>query len=76
MLVCGWFRLLQEFLAMPTYRIYTIGRDRRVSGPAEFVECADDQEAIRKAQQAVNGYDVELWDGPRLVVRLPHDPPK
>jgi len=36
-----------------------------------MVECADDQEAIQKAKQFVDGHDVELWDGPRLVVRLP-----
>jgi hypothetical protein len=27
-------------------------------------------EAIAKAQQLVDGHDVELWSGPRLVIRL------
>jgi hypothetical protein len=37
---------------MPEFRIYTIGRDGRFSD-VEIVDCADDQKAIRKAQQAV-----------------------
>jgi hypothetical protein len=41
--------------------------------PPDVVECADDQEAIGKAAQAANGKAVELWNGPRLIVRFPRD---
>jgi hypothetical protein len=56
---------------VPVYRLYFIDRTNHISRPPEMVECADDQEAIQKAKQFVDGHDVELWDGPRLVVRLP-----
>jgi hypothetical protein len=35
------------------------------------VACADDQAAIQKAEQAVNGKGVELWEGERFVGRFP-----
>jgi hypothetical protein len=58
---------------MPAYRIYTIGRFGHFSS-AEDIECADDQEAIQKAQQAVNVCDVELWEQRRFIARLPCKP--
>jgi hypothetical protein len=58
---------------MPAYRIYTIGRYGHFSS-AEDIECADDQEAIQKAQQAVSVCDVELWERRRLIARLPSKP--
>ena len=61
---------------MPHYRIYSTGADDHISAPPIVVECADDQEAIQKAQQAVNGKAVELWQGERLIVRFPTDEPK
>jgi hypothetical protein len=38
----------------------------------EPLVCADDAKAIEKAEQLVNGHDVELWSGARLVVVLQH----
>jgi hypothetical protein len=58
---------------VPAYRIYFIGRNR-ISRPAKVIECTGDQEAIQKAKQFVDGHDVELWDGRRLVMRCPRDP--
>ena len=58
---------------MPAYRIYTIGRYGH-SSSAEDIECADDQEAIQKAQQAVSVCDVELWERRRFIARLPSKP--
>jgi hypothetical protein len=60
---------------MPQYRIYTVGGDGKFSG-AKNVECANDQEAIQKAQQRVNGSDVELWEHGRFIMRFPHDGPQ
>ena len=59
--------------SMPEYRIYTIGRYGHFSS-AEDIECADDQEAIQKAQQAVSACDVELWERRRFIARLPSKP--
>ena len=59
---------------MPHYRIYVVADDGHISGPPHVIECADEQEAIGKAAaQAANGKVVELWDGTRLIVRLPKD---
>jgi hypothetical protein len=57
---------------MPHYRVYFITDDGHIAGPPH-VECADEQEAIGKAAQAANGKIVELWSGPRLIVRFPKD---
>jgi hypothetical protein len=57
---------------MPQYRIYKVGRDGQFSG-VDLVECTDDQEAIQKARQAVNGQAIELWQQTRFIVRFPRD---
>jgi len=55
---------------VPAYHIYFIDRAGHISGPPEIVECADDQAAMQKAKQLLDGLDLELWDGPRFVVGL------
>jgi hypothetical protein len=54
---------------MPDYRAFTIGRDGHFIGFEPLV-CRDDGEAIEKASRLVGTCDVELWCGPRLVIRL------
>jgi hypothetical protein len=61
---------------MPSYRIYSLGQDRKIAAPPEVVECADEQEAIGKASQGVNGKAAELWLGARLIAYFPSDEPK
>ena len=58
---------------MPTYRVYFIEPENRISRPPEVIECADDHEATDKAIGFVDGHDVEVWSLGRLVVRLPHN---
>jgi hypothetical protein len=58
---------------MPAFRIYTVGLDGHFVD-AKDVECADDQEAIKKAQQAADGHDVELWERGRFITRLAAKP--
>ena len=36
----------------------------------EALICADDAEAIAKAKRLVDVHYIELWCGPRLVIRL------
>ena len=55
---------------MAQYRIYSVGREGQVLGPAQVIECADDAEALREAHQLLNGPDLEVWDDARLVHRL------
>jgi hypothetical protein len=54
---------------MAEYRAYMIGDDGRFMRAVELV-CTDDEAATERAKQLVDGHDVELWSGPRLVVRL------
>ena len=44
---------------MPEYRVYIVGSDGhfRRSIP---LECADDDEAMKRARQLADGHDVEL----------------
>jgi hypothetical protein len=54
---------------MPEYRIYTVGSDGHFIG-GKNIECADDQEAIRIAQEAADGRAIELWDRGRFITRM------
>jgi hypothetical protein len=51
------------------YRAYTVGCDGHFTGFEPLV-CADDSEAIEKAKRLIDGHDIELWSGNRLVTRL------
>jgi hypothetical protein len=58
---------------MPEYRVYIVGSDGHFFNSVE-IECADDAEATEKAQQLVDGHDVELWQRDRKVVTFQHKP--
>ena len=58
---------------MPVFRIYTQGLDARFTD-AKDIECADEQEAIQKAQEALDGRDIELWERDRFITRLAAKP--
>jgi hypothetical protein len=59
---------------MPDYRAYILGGEgHRFVRVAEFLrDHADDAAALLAAKQLIDGHDVELWDGGRLVARLNH----
>ncbi|MGI8524976.1 MAG: hypothetical protein ACR2K5_02170 [Pseudolabrys sp.] len=54
---------------MPEYRVYTIAHGH-IAGASAVVECANDEEAITKGKQMVDGHDLELWQGAQLVTRV------
>jgi hypothetical protein len=54
---------------MADYRAYTVGLDGRLIGFEPLV-CADDAEAIERAKLLVGDRSIELWNGPRFVIRL------
>ena len=54
---------------MPDYRAYLVDTDGHFQGFEPLV-CLDDNEAIDEAKRLLDGHDIELWSGPRLVVRL------
>ena len=54
---------------MADYRAYTVGLDGRFIGFEPLV-CANDAEAIERAKLFVGDRSIELWNGPRFVIRL------
>jgi hypothetical protein len=60
---------------MPEYRVYTIGHMDEQFIAVRSIECADDHEAIRQAQQMLEGHSLEVWELERFVIRLEHQRP-
>ena len=61
---------------MCSYKVARRSDDFKAGGDLDIIEYVPWQsmEAIGKAAaQAANGKVVELWDGTRLIVRLPKD---
>jgi hypothetical protein len=58
---------------MPDYRFYKIGDDGHVAGPPENIELPNDGAAMQEAKKLINGQDVEVWQGARLVAYLVPD---
>jgi hypothetical protein len=58
---------------MPEYRAYIVGHDGHFSEAVPLV-CADDDEAMKKAKQLVDGHDVELWQRDRKIATFERKP--
>ena len=58
---------------MTDYRAYSVGTDGHFIGDEPII-CEDDSEAIEMAKRLVDGHDIELWSGPRLIVRFERRP--
>jgi hypothetical protein len=56
---------------MIEYRAYTVGDDGHFVGCRAFTS-SNDADATVWAKQLIDGHDIELWSGERLVVRLTH----
>jgi hypothetical protein len=55
---------------MPDYRIYKLNAQGHAFGPALVLICERDAVVIQKVESLVDGHDVEIMDGARLVARL------
>ncbi len=60
---------------MADYRAYSVGLDGHFIS-FDAIICANDEDAIEKAKRYVDGHDIELWCGDRLVTRINHEPKK
>jgi hypothetical protein len=58
---------------MPEYRVYIVGSDGHFFD-AVPLECADDAEAMERAEQLVDGHDIELWQRDRKVATFEYKP--
>lgn len=55
---------------MPHYRIYKLSSDNYIVGVPEEVEFDSDRDVIGHAKTKLDGLDIEIWAGPRVVIRL------
>ena len=55
---------------MPQYRAYILDAAGNFFGPPHEMICEDDEAAIAKAWH-LTGYGVEIWQGSRMVMRVP-----
>jgi hypothetical protein len=55
---------------VPTYHIYKLSSDNQIVGTSETVDFDSDRDVIAYAKTKMDGLDLEVWDGPRVVVRL------
>jgi hypothetical protein len=58
-----------EATGVSEYRACVIGKDGHITSFRAFV-CGSDADATVWAKHLVDGHDVELWNGDRLVTRL------
>jgi hypothetical protein len=54
---------------MSTYRVFRVVDFERRGQPID-IEVDSDSEAIRKAEQHLDGMDLLLWEGTRFVITL------
>jgi hypothetical protein len=54
---------------MPDYRAYIIGSDGEFQESVPL-DCPDDNVAMMKAKQLVDGHHVELWQRTRKIARF------
>lgn len=55
---------------MPAYRFYTIGPSGHICAPPAIFECPGDMSAIKEARKSLDGHDIEVWQGRRIVSYL------
>ena len=54
---------------MVAYRALLLGPDDNIKA-VRRLECSNDNAAVEEARRLADGYDVELWERGRKVVRL------
>jgi hypothetical protein len=59
-----------EYPVMLDYRIYKLDAKGHVTGPALVLFCEQDEDVIRKVEYLIDGHDVEILQGFRVVTRL------
>ena len=56
---------------MPEVEFYALTTDtKKIAGPPLEVICDDDQDAIELAKHSLDGQDLQVWQGARLVAAL------
>jgi glycyl-tRNA synthetase beta subunit len=55
---------------MAAYRAYRVDQNKHIKGPPMLIVADNDAQATEQAKQFVDGCDVELWDGARMVLTV------
>ena len=55
------------------YNFYLIGKDGHVMGRAEAHDLRNDRSAVKEANLAAAKYDIEIWEGARMVAYVVGD---
>ena len=55
---------------MPEYKFYKVDMAGHINAPATVIECDDDLKAIKKARTLLDGHDIEVREGGRIVAYL------
>jgi hypothetical protein len=63
-------RKIQGFTTVAGYRLYGLDGVNKVSSGV-WIDADDDEAAIEVAKQMMDGHDCELWQGKRMVRRIP-----
>ena len=53
------------------YRAFFLSSEGRLNRPSVVLDVASDEAAIEAARPLLDGHDVEVWFGSRLVKHLP-----
>ena len=57
---------------MKQYRVYYLSSQDHFAAAPEIISAVDDDDAERQAKALRKGFDIEIWEGARLVKRLPY----
>lgn len=60
----------EGFALLASYRLYCLDGVKKVAS-AEWIEADGDEAAIEVAKEMMDGHDCELWQGSRLIARIP-----
>lgn len=55
---------------MPDYRLYKLAHNGHIAEPSFIITQPTDEDAIEQVKQLLDGHDLELWQGQRLVIKL------
>ena len=58
---------------MLEYKIYRLDQQGKISAPPEVVTSDHEQAVVEKARALADSCDVEVWQGPRLVIHVSHN---
>jgi hypothetical protein len=56
---------------MQEYRAYVMGQDGHIVSRVDIV-CRDETDAKQRAKALVDGHDIELWHGDRVIAKFRH----